>query len=142
MSIEELVQTVQLEDIRCVERVGALRLDENIGLSDWDESAGPTGLNLQVNAVTWDRQVESWFRLEVEHPAATVRATYATVYRRDEDTPIPADVKQDFLQRVAIMACMPYLREAIQHIAAELRLGSLVIPIVRHGEIQIELGEG
>lgn len=141
MDIQELLDSVALADIRCIERVGKLELDGETGLAGWDEASSPGSLDLQVNPVSWGTRIEAWFRLGVDHAGAEVRAAYAVVYERDDDRPIPREVRKDFLERVAIMACLPYLREAIQHIAADLRLGNLVLPIVRLGEIQIDLAE-
>lgn len=142
MDIQELVASVTLEDIWCIERVGKLDLDPDVGLANWTPEDPSGALELGVNPVSWGDRIEAWFRLKVEHPSAQLLATFAVIYRREDESPIPTDVRKDFLERVAVMACLPYLREAIQHIAIELRLGNVVLPIVKLGEIEIDLSEG
>ena len=68
-------------------------------------------------------------------------AAYAVIYRRENSEYIPKDVRKDFLERVAAMACVPYLREALHHIAAEIRLGDIVIPIIKLGEVEIDVDD-
>lgn len=141
MDIQELVDSVVLDDIRCIERTGKLELDDEVGLAAWQEPSSPETLDLQVNPVSWGSRIEVWFRLAIVRPEVDIRAAYAVVYTRDDDLAIPREVQKDFLERVAAMACLPYLREAIQHIGAELQLGKLILPIVRQGELQIDLRE-
>ena len=73
MDIQELVASVTLEDIRCIERVGTLTLDQKVGFEGW-EPGEPTGeIALEVNPITWGDRLEAWFRMRVEHPSPPMR---------------------------------------------------------------------
>lgn len=139
MDIEELLTSVHLEDVRCIESNAGLALDANVGLSDWAVAEPKGELKLDVRPVSWGARIETWFRLSLEEDFARVVVAYSIIYQREEAVPIPYDVRQDFLERVAFMAVYPYLREAVNRLTAELRLGSVVLPMIRQGEISIEL---
>lgn len=141
MDINDLVGSVTLEDIRCIERVGKLNLDGSTGLGGWEPGEWSTTLGLHVNPISWGRRIEAWFRMSVDHPSAELQAAYAVIYSRDDDSDIGQHVRKDFLERVAAMACLPYLREAIHHTATELRLGQILVPMIRLGDITIDLDD-
>lgn len=139
MEIQDLLDSVGLEDVRCVESVAQLRLDPDTGLRDWEGPEFAGEATLDVNPVSWDERIETWFRLTMENPEARLTAAFAVVYARESDEEIPDSVRREFLEKVAAMACFPYLREAIQRLASELRLGNVLLPIMRQGEVQIAL---
>lgn len=141
MDIQDLVASISLEDVVCIERAGHLKFESEAGLAGWQEAEPDASPNLEVNSVSWDQRIETWFRLNVEHPSATVRAAYAVIYTRESNDEIPAEVRKEFLERVAAMSVFPYLRQAIQQLAAELRLGNFVIPIVRQGDVEIHTND-
>ncbi|SHJ47520.1 hypothetical protein SAMN02745244_02595 [Tessaracoccus bendigoensis DSM 12906] len=139
MDIVELLSTVRLDDVRTIEETAKLALDAapDKGLGVFDESDANGELTIQVNAVAWGLSIEIWFRTRYQTPSATLAATVATVYRREEATEIPDQTKRDFIEKVAVMAAYPYLRSALHELAAKLRLGSLTLDILRQGEFRI-----
>lgn len=64
---------------------------------------------------------------------------FAILYRRDSDVIVPRSVRDEFVNRVAFMATFPYLREAVQRLLADLRFGTVVLPILRPGDVNFAL---
>ncbi len=50
----------------------------------------------------------------------------------------PDEVRQDFLQRVESMAVIPYLREGVQRLSAQMQVGNVTVPVIRIGEVRID----
>lgn len=139
MDIKQLVNSVALEDIRLIEKVIRLNLDQDGGVKSWaladDED---NSIGFQVNQVSWGKTIEAWFRLEALDPAMDLSVAYAITYTRGSDEEIPKEVRKEFLELIAAMAVMPYLRQGFQSLGAEARIGNLLIPMIRSGDINLD----
>lgn len=134
MDIFELVQSTQLKDVLCV-LAEAGRVVEGEGLPE--PQGGDASAKIDVNAVQWGSRIEVWFMASIDTPDAHLAAAYATIYERDSDEEIPEPVQREFIERVAVMAAIPYLRETTQSLAARLRVPVPVLPVLRQGEFKL-----
>ena len=140
MDVQSLLQQVALEDVRLIERMMELRLDEEQGVTGWSPAdEKDIEIAFQVNQVSWGRTIESWFRIAAEHSDTRLSTAYAVIYSRDSEEEIPSAVRKEFLERVASMAAVPYLRTTFQSLASEARLGNFVIPMIRQGDIHLDI---
>lgn len=139
MDIQELVRTVTLEDVRCVLSVAELGAGPSV--ASWVPPDDEVEVEPAVGArsVSWDRTIEVWFRLEYTSGEVRVVVAFAILYRRDSDVIVPRSVRDEFVNRVAFMATFPYLREAVQRLLADLRFGTVVLPILRPGDVNFAL---
>lgn len=138
MDIVQLLQEVELRDVRLIGRDSRLKLDPRKGVSslvvDSDEDAE---MSIDINAVSWGERIEVWFRIRVEDPRALVSADVAVLYDRGSEEEVPESVRVEFIEKVAVMSAYPYLRQEAQTLAADLRLGHVTLPIMRQGEFRI-----
>lgn len=137
MDILELLQTVELKDVHCVQLTAERRGDPEQGLSEIVPEDGEPAASMQVMPIRWDSLIEVWFRAVLETGNAKIIAAYAVQYTRKSPDPIPEPVRVEFVERVAIMAVVPYLREAIHGLGAKLRVPAPLLPILRQGEFQL-----
>lgn len=140
MDVVELVRAVELVDVRCIEFVADLKIEAAIGLPETLPEGTPgadSEVELDVNPIQWGRRIEVWFRITLENKAALLRSAYAVIYKRDSEDEIPEGVRREFIERVAIMAAVPYLRESIQQAALRIQVPAPLIPILRQGQFQL-----
>lgn len=133
MNTVDLVQHVELDDISCTQFSAKRKLRPNDLLVD--EEFGEIGL--KVFPVNWDSIIEILFRASVETSDADLLTVFSIRYIRPGDEEIPEEVRQDFIERVAVMAVMPYIREALQAGAQRLSVPIPLIPILRQGEFHL-----
>lgn len=141
MDILELVGSVELKDVACLQLMADRRADQVTGLPAAAEEEGDSDLHFEVHPVLWGPLIEIWFRARVETSNATFVAAYAAQYERPDDDEIPDDVRRDFVERVAVMAVLPYVREAIHSLGARLRVTAPLMPILRQGEFRLNTGD-
>jgi hypothetical protein len=137
MDIRELVGAVELKGIECLQLDAERRADEAKGIAELVPETEDADLRLDVHPVHWTRTIEVWFRATVETGNARLVAAYAVQYSREDDKEIPDDVRVEFVERVAIMAVLPYVREAIHGLGARLRVPVPLLPILRQGEFKL-----
>lgn len=138
MDLPGLVESVELVDVRVIESVAQLRVDPAAGLRAWELVEFEPALALQAHPVSWGEEIETWFRLSLDTAQAVVSAAVSVRYRRDQAVEIPADVRQEFAERISVMTAVPYLRAEVQALAAKLRLGDLVLPLIRQSSFRFE----
>ena len=139
MDVIELLDSVHLVDVRTIEETARLKLDASPeqGLAALDEADQDADLSIQLNPVSWGERIEIWFRFRYETPAAKLVAAVATLYQRTGNDEIPEQTRIEFIEKVAVMAAYPYLRNALQELAAKLRLGNITLDIMRQGSFRI-----
>ena len=122
MDIHELLEQVELKEVRLIERSAQLLLDPSPGhgLQSLSDATPEGDLALDINPISWSDIIEIWFRMQLTNEHMTVRCAVAVVY-----------------QRVAVMTAYPYLRAELQHQVADLRLGTLTLEILRQGEFEL-----
>ena len=139
MDIHELLEHVELKEVRLIERYAQLLLDPSPGhglqsLSNATPEGDPA---LDINPISWSDIIEIWFRMQLTNEHMTVRCAVAVVYQREPKDEIDSDVQKDFIERVAVMTANPYLRAELRHQVADLRLGTLTLDILRQGEFEL-----
>lgn len=144
MNIGDLLVDVRLCDVRTIHEAAELKLDPapGNGLASLDESDAHGQLTIDINPVQWGEQIEIWFRMRFETATSTIVAAVATLYEREADNEIPDETRTDFIEKVAIMAAYPYLRSALQKLAATMRMGTFTLDILRQGEFKMAHIEG
>lgn len=136
MDIFDLVGSVELADVSCIQFSGKRRTKSGSALPEAGAEGEPE-VSLDVNPVLWGSRLETWFRMTVDTPDARLRAAFATIYERESDEEIPLTVQREFIERVAIMAVVPYLREAVHHAATRLQVPAPILPILRQGQFSL-----
>lgn len=139
MDIHELLEQVELKEVRLIERYAQLLLDPSPGhgLQSLSDATPEGDLALDINPISWSDIIEIWFRMQLTNEHMTVRCAVAVVYQREPKDEIDSDVQKDFIERVAVMTAYPYLRAELQHQVADLRLGTLTLGVLRQGEFEL-----
>lgn len=135
MDIHELLSEVSLRDVRCLTTMGERVADPAVGITE--PTGGDGTVSIEVHPVTWGTTLETWFRITVELPDAKLVAAYATLFTREHDQDIPEPVRVEFVERVAVMAVFPYLRESIHTSAVRLQVPPPVLDILRQGAFRV-----
>lgn len=138
MDIQTLVQSVTLTDVRTVETRGVLKVGADGRVGQLGEVAPDADFDLGVNPVSWDRELETWFRVTIDSEQFTVVATVSVLYTRDGDDVIEPPLQREFIERVSVMTAYPYLRALVQQIASELRVGNLTLGVLRAGQFRVQ----
>lgn len=88
--------------------------------------------------------VETRFQMTLEAPGITYFVDLGAVFRfeRPSERPLTADVVNEFMSQVGVMAAFPYLREAVGGLAARMGGEIPVLGLLRRGEVQFQLGAG
>jgi hypothetical protein len=133
----DLVNAVQLSDVLCLELVAQRQVDAaQVTPPPADEpDSGQTVLS--IHPVSWGTDIEIWVRAEVATVNANLACTFAVQYERSNEVDIPQEVKTDFIERVVVMAAVPYVREAIHSLGSRLRIPSPLLPVLRQGEFKM-----
>lgn len=140
MDIRELVADISLTDIRLIQNEAALKLDSSpdAGLSALGDIVASGEIAIQLNPVSWGTSIETWFRASVENEQFALAVAFAVIYKRQSSEAIPEDVKIEFLEKVSAMAAYPYLRAQIQRVASELRIGNVLLGVLKQGQFSVE----
>ncbi len=143
MDVVELLTTVRLKDVRTLDEVAQLKADGSPGqgLGTLDESHSESELVMEINPIVWGTRIEIWVRAWFETQAVKLVASVATVYERETDEYVPEPTRTEFIEKVAVMAAYPYLRSALQGLAATMRLGEFTLDILRQGEFHMGTSE-
>ncbi len=82
------------------------------------------------------------FRVLVEHTQASYAIEVGTRYTTEEPVDLEPSVLRDFIEKVAIMAAFPFIREGVATTAAKLEVEVPIMGILRQGEFSLgELAE-
>lgn len=139
MDIRELLDSVQLTDVRMIEREGHLKLDPTPGVG---LAAAPTDvdggeISIELRPMAWGQHIEVWFRIILDREDVRITAAAATLFSRESEDEVPEDVRVEFIEKVAVMAAYPYLRADVQNMAADLRIGSVTLDLLRQGQFRV-----
>lgn len=140
MDIQELLQNVTLRDVRTIQTEATLKLPStpDTGLSAFGDVTPAGEIAINLNPISWGSALETWFRAVVESEQFKLVAAVAVLYDRADDSQIPDDVRIEFTEKVSIMAAYPYLRVLIQGLAADLRLGTMTLDVLRQGQFKVD----
>ncbi|MBM7278288.1 hypothetical protein JTZ10_10990 [Gordonia rubripertincta] len=125
-SCDELLQNSELVDIRFYELKSNRR--DAAQKSTW-------GLNVLTQADDLEFLVRC--KAEVDSDDAEFVVDAAAVFALSEAKGIPEPLMREFSERVGVMALFPYLRSAVFNLAAQLGVERPVLPLLRHGELQL-----
>ena len=129
--IEELVAEAELTSVIPYE-VSAKRIDGG----EWkDEPASSIGVAIHVEP----QEIAARMTQTVDTGEAVLVADFAICYTLNQPLDIPQPIAVDFVERVAVMALIPFVRESIFTSAARLGMKAPLLAMVRQG--QITLGE-
>lgn len=142
MDIRDLLESVTLADVRTIQRDGSLNLDPETGLAGLPSDVEDGSVSIELNPVAWDERIEAWFRVVLSRQDVQIACAVAVVYTRPTDEKIPDDVRVEFLEKVAVMTAFPYLRAEIQAAAATLRVGDIILDVLKQGQFQVATTEG
>jgi hypothetical protein len=92
-----------------------------------------------------DDEFRMSFRASAIQPDADLVVAVQTVYVRLDDKPplanLTAAVSRDFIERVAVMAAFPFLRQGLISLASMLRVEPPVLHLLRAGMFTAEVGD-
>lgn len=143
MKIEELVSDIKLESIRHIEIRGVLGKQSMTASDDQEASTDVGGsedsndfdVSIDINPRSWGQNIEIWFRMTIDTSDGQLVDTVSVSYTRSTSDVIPDAVQDDFVERVAIMAAFPYLREGIQALGSRLEFDPVpVLPVLEQGQ--------
>ena len=132
---------VDLKDVTCIQLIADRRSDSQGGVAEVVTSEESADVEFNVHPVHWGKVIEVWFRASVETPNARLAAAFAIQYERTGDEEIPESVRVEFVERVAVMAVLPYLRLAIQGLGMQLGVPAPLLPILRQGEFRVSISD-
>lgn len=137
-TIEDLVRTVSLVDIRILEDSAKVLPRPEGG--DEDVPANNPELNFKTAVWTEARHMKFRFKLDFVFDFAEYVSDIESVYEVAEDAPsvadTPREIIQDFAERIAFMATYPHVRAAVFASAGRLGLTRPLLPLIRPSEIK------
>ena len=132
--IHGLVQRVELVGIQFLEVYGRLR--------EGPQDEVDTDVKINVKESHGPNAIEVRFRVLVEHTQASYAIEVGTRYTTEEPVDLEPSVLRDFIEKVAIMAAFPFIREGVATTAAKLEVEVPIMGILRQGEFSLgELAE-
>ena len=84
--------------------------------------------------------LEARFRMVVSDSLATYTADVGTRYQTSQPVELSKPVVKEFIERVAIMAAYPFIRESIATTAARMQLAVPVLGLLRSGSFSLDEG--
>lgn len=133
-AIEDLVGLAELVGVRWYE-VSGRRAEDGVPSADLPEG---TTLNLAVLEHHSPEELEARFKATATGPEADFSVDFAILYRFGEDIDPSDAVVQDFLEKVAVMAAWPFLREAVATTAARMALPVPVLGLMKQGGFSLD----
>lgn len=128
----ELLDFINLTDVRYYE-VSARRVDDP---EDRPDEPQPT---MELMEHHDDQKLIARFRMTVATRAADLKADLAVHYAISEPLHLTPPVVAEFLEKVAVMAAYPYLRESIATSAVRLGIDVPTLGLMKQGDLQVEL---
>ena len=132
-SVDDLLQSSELVGITPYE-ISAKRAEQDVKANEGIEPVWTWQVLEQHHAT----EMQCRFRATVEHPEASYLVDFAAVYRFNQELEIQQATIQTFIEKVAVMAVYPFLREAIFTSACRLALGPPVLGLIRQGDFKLD----
>ena len=143
-SIDEMLETAQLQlaDIRFDHM--SIDLVENAPQAGSDLE-GSESTPIEINCMLGTRHEGKRFgtRFEFQFKATQWQAIIAviTYYEGCQEFALAPEVPADFASKVALMAAIPFVREALSGLTARVTGTAVVLPLLRPGQIVFTLNE-
>lgn len=96
------------------------------------------GITPDVGIRVSDTSLETRMRVVVRVDGAEITADMAAEYTFDRRCVIGGEVAREFVERVAVMAVYPFIRESIFASASRLGVSAPVLGLIRAGEFRVE----
>ena len=137
-SIDEMLETAQLQ-------LAAIRFDHlSIDLKDNAPQAGidredseSTPIEIDCKLGTRQEGKEFGARFEFHFKAAQWQAIIAVItdYAGPEEFVLAPEASADFASKVALMAAIPFVREALSDLTTRVTGTAVLLPLIRPGQI-------
>lgn len=140
--LREFIQHVNLETVECVELKAGHRastgMADGSAQSDEPVNIDPT-FTLFIETPEDDEGSNQFgvkLRIVAELPPGDASVTYRAVYNTGEAGLPAASVLMEFVNEVAVMTLIPYLREALADVTRRVFVHPLVMPMFQRGELR------
>lgn len=110
----------------------AVRLPEGVGTVEY-EAQDP-----KIMLRSSDTEIEVRMRMQLESAAARLVADIGISYSLTKPIAPSESALKEFVERVAVMALFPYVRESLHTSAARLGVDPPVLGIIRAGELTLD----
>ncbi|HYO18960.1 MAG TPA: hypothetical protein VES02_09895 [Dermatophilaceae bacterium] len=137
-SIKDLVGLADPVGVRWYE-VSGRRTEDGDPAAELPERAD---LDLVVLEHHSPEELEARFKATATGPAADFTIDFSILYRFDEAIDPSAVVVRGFLEKVAVMAAWPFLREAVATTAARMELPVPVLGLMKQGAFSLDTSIG
>ncbi|MFJ6078350.1 hypothetical protein ACIQC0_08585 [Pseudarthrobacter sp. NPDC092419] len=105
------------------------------------EGSEETDIQISVEERHDETFLEPRFRMVVSDAHATYIADVSTQYQISQAVGLSKPVVKEFIERVAIMAAFPFIRESIATTAARMELPVPVLGLLRAGSFSLDEGD-
>lgn len=129
-TIHELVEVAELSGVR-FEELSSRRPEKD------RERPEDTPVGMEVRHHQGPESLVVRFRMTVTHPQADYVAEVGTYFTLSEPVEFSTDIVVEFIERVAVMAAYPFLREAIATMAARLEVDVPMLGLLKAGQFQL-----
>lgn len=132
-TVEELVAHIDLVGVRTYEVSGKRAEPVEV-------DARPTEANMSIQVLEnhGPEQIETRFRATVEGRDGDFAVDLGVLYRFDEPLELSRDAIEGLLERVAIMAAWPFIREAVATTAARMELEVPLLGLMKQGAFTVD----
>ena len=127
----DLLDALELETVKYTEIRARLRERE-------DQADRETRFSMGVMMQRFEGGFGQRFRMEVDDAEADYLVEVATGYIMQRPVEFSDEIARDFVERVAVMAAFPFLREAVVTMAARLALEVPLLGLLRAGQFTID----
>lgn len=134
--VRELVSNVELIGVKYLQISGQAKPQEEEPRPE-TEDISSADVHFSVQESHGPAAIEVRFKVHVDHPQAQYDVELATRYASQVEYDLEQDVVRDFIEKVAVMAAFPYVREAISSMAARLELEVPILGVLRQGEFSL-----
>lgn len=134
-TVEELVQLVELVGLRTYELSG--KRTEPAPITEPSEPAEPQ-MSMQIMENHAPDRIETRFRATVEAADGDFVADVSVQYKFDEPLALSPEAIEGFLERVAIMAAWPFIREGVATTAARMEMTVPVMGLMKQGGFKVQ----
>lgn len=130
--VRALLGLIELKQVRTHELSGRRRETPK---APGTETEPDDSLHVLVSA--HGSSIEVRLRQTLPTPEAILVADISAIFESDHDLTVPDDVMTEFIEKVAAMAVIPYLREGISTTAARLGVPVPLMRLIRQGEFSV-----
>lgn len=137
----ELLQVAELEGVRFFEMHARTKMDPDGGVDITSESAGSGHDDqqwtffVQVNP----EKINLRARLELDGPDAIYVVDAGVFFGIEKPGEVPKNVTFEFINRVAIMALYPFVREGLHELARKIDAKHPLLGLYHPGELTIDV---